>query len=109
MSQRLFTMMLLFVHMAGFAYAQNGTSTFQPNVKPALEIRRAAGTIQIDGDLNDAGWAAAARVANFAETRPGDQTKPPVETEALITYDDAFFLSRLHRARRSEIDSFLIA
>jgi hypothetical protein len=91
MSQRLFATILLFGLAANFAYSQNGASAFQPNFKPALEIRRAAGAIQIDGDLNDAGWSGAARVSNFAETRPGDQTKPPVETETLVAYDDAYF------------------
>jgi hypothetical protein len=41
--------------------------------------------------LNEIGWSEAVRAANFAETRPGDQTKPPVETEALVAYDDANF------------------
>lgn len=91
MSRRLSMTILLFGLGAHLAYSQNGTSTFQPNLKPALEIRRTAGAIQIDGELHDAGWAGAARVANFAETRPGDQTKPPVETETLVAYDEAYF------------------
>jgi len=89
MSQRLFATILLFGVAANFAYSQNGASAFQPNVKPAIDIRRASGPIQIDGDLSDAGWADAARAKNFTEIRPGDQTKPPVETESLVAYDDA--------------------
>ncbi|MFC1475362.1 DUF5916 domain-containing protein, partial [Candidatus Zixiibacteriota bacterium] len=38
--------------------------------------------------LKDSGWQSAAKADNFAEHTPGDQTKPPVETEAFITYDD---------------------
>lgn len=62
---------------------------FMPVFLPSLEVRRAAGEIHIDGELEDAGWADAASTRHFTETRPGDQTQPPVETEAFITYDDA--------------------
>ena len=62
---------------------------FQPNFKPAIDIPRLSGMIQIDGDLTDAGWQLASRATNFVEVRPGDQSKPPVDTEALITFDAA--------------------
>ena len=55
---------------------------------PALQVSRATGSIKIDGELNDPGWQGAARAVNFAEHTPGDQTQPPVGTEALMTYDD---------------------
>jgi hypothetical protein len=55
---------------------------------PALQISRVAGPIKIDGELDDPGWRGAARAASFAEHTPGDQTQPPVETEAFMTYDD---------------------
>jgi len=61
---------------------------FIPNVKPTLQVSRAAGAITIDGDLDDAGWKGAARATNFTETSPGDQVRPPVDTEVLVTYDD---------------------
>jgi len=38
--------------------------------------------------LNDSGWQGVARADNFTEHQPGDQTKPPVETAAFITYDE---------------------
>jgi hypothetical protein len=66
----------------------NGAAAFAPNLTPSLEIRRVAAPIRIDGQVDDAGWQGAARATNFAEIRPGDQAKPPVETEALIAYDD---------------------
>ncbi|GEM_PF-5403174 len=50
MSQRFFATIFLFCGAANFAYSQNGTSVFQPNIKPALEIRRTAGAVQIDGE-----------------------------------------------------------
>lgn len=61
---------------------------YVPVYHPELEIFRAAGEIKIDGELKDAGWRGAAKAANFAEHNPGDQTKPDVDTEVLITYDD---------------------
>ncbi|MFA4947432.1 MAG: DUF5916 domain-containing protein [Candidatus Krumholzibacteriia bacterium] len=59
-----------------------------PAYHPELRISRASGPIKIDGDLNDAGWRGVAKAANFAENSPGNQTKPAVDTEVLITYDD---------------------
>ena len=59
-----------------------------PVYHPELKISRAAGPIKIDGDLSDAGWRGAAKADNFAEHNPGNQTKPAVDTEVLITYDD---------------------
>lgn len=61
---------------------------FVPAYRPEITIRRAAGPIEIDGKLGDKGWAEAAMASNFVEHNPGDQTKPDVETEVLITYDD---------------------
>jgi hypothetical protein len=61
--------------------------SFIPNDHPTLEVRRAPGAIEIDGDLSDPGWEGAARAVNFSETSPGDNVRPPVETEVLVTYD----------------------
>jgi len=60
---------------------------FRPQLKPTLEIHPAAGPIRIDGELDDAGWQGTARATGFAETNPGDQIAPPVETETWVTYD----------------------
>ncbi|MGD9487519.1 MAG: DUF5916 domain-containing protein [Calditrichaceae bacterium] len=62
--------------------------TFRPNIAPELSLTRLQGNIIIDGDLSDDGWSHAIRANNFSETEPGDQTKPPVKTEVLMTYDD---------------------
>jgi hypothetical protein len=61
---------------------------FTPVYNPKLTTSRAVGPIKIDGRLDDDGWVGAARADNFAEHYPGDQTKPPVETEAYTTYDE---------------------
>lgn len=63
-------------------------SLFVPNDKPRLNVSRANGKIDIDGELGDPGWVNAAKAENFAEHTPGDRVKPPVNTEVLVTYDD---------------------
>jgi len=68
-----------------------GAALFEPNVRPTLDVRRAPGPIDIDGDLSDPGWRGAARAINFSETDPGDNAEPPVSTEVLVTYDDEHF------------------
>jgi hypothetical protein len=70
------------------ARSQDG---FSPNDKPTLSVNHSAGQIKIDGEFDDAGWQGAAKATNFAEHSPGDQTRPPVETEVLVTYDDENF------------------
>lgn len=63
---------------------------YAPVYHPELKISRAAGPIKIDGDLSDPGWRGAARASHFFEHNPGNQTKPAVDTEAFITYDDNY-------------------
>ncbi len=60
---------------------------FTPQFDPKLDIKPAAGKIIIDGFINDEGWQSAARATNFSEVSPGDQIKPPVQSEAWMTYD----------------------
>ncbi len=66
-------------------------STYARVYHPKLEISRAAGPIEVDGDINDAGWRGAARINTFFEHNPGDQTKPEVDTEVWVAYDDENF------------------
>ena len=63
---------------------------YAPVYHPELKISRAAGPIKIDGDLNDPGWQGAAKASHFFEHNPGNQTKPAVDTEVFITYDDEY-------------------
>ncbi|HEY4595407.1 MAG TPA: DUF5916 domain-containing protein, partial [Thermoanaerobaculia bacterium] len=61
-----------------------------PQPAPALrqfEVRRAATPIKIDGVLDEEAWKTATVVDLPYEWFPGDNTTPPVKTEALITYD----------------------
>jgi len=55
---------------------------------PEMTVGKSSGEIVLDGRIDDAGWAAAGRADTFAEHNPGDQTRPPVDTYALMTYDD---------------------
>ena len=60
---------------------------FVPVYHPELVLTEAPGPIAIDGRLDDAGWRGAAVADGFAEHSPGDQTRPDVDTEVLVTYD----------------------
>src|SRR4030067_1131035 len=62
-------------------------SNFQPNKNLEIIIPKLNSSIKVDGAVDDDGWIKAARVGNFCEIEPGDNCKPQVETEALITYD----------------------
>ncbi|HEY4573660.1 MAG TPA: hypothetical protein VIJ26_06850, partial [Thermoanaerobaculia bacterium] len=61
-----------------------------PQPAPALrqfEVRRSATPVKIDGVLDEDVWKTATVVDLPYEWFPGDNTTPPVKTEALITYD----------------------
>ena len=62
-----------------------------PPEPPPVTIHRAEGAIHVDGDLSDPGWQNAAKIDQFYETSPGDNTPPKVKTIAYITYDDRAF------------------
>jgi hypothetical protein len=59
-----------------------------PVFRPEMHIERAEGNIRIDGYLDDDGWTGAAYIDQFSEIEPGENIRPPVFTEAWITYDD---------------------
>jgi hypothetical protein len=82
-----FTLVPAFAHAMTEPAGADPSKDFQPQFKPTLEIRRADGTIRIDGDFDDPGWQGAARATGFTEVSPGDQIAPPVESETWVTYD----------------------
>jgi hypothetical protein len=57
-------------------------------VKPPHAVTRATSPIKVDGSLDEAAWQGAAVVELTYETRPAENTAPPVKTECLITHDD---------------------
>ena len=56
-----------------------------------LRIARAAGPIQVDGQLGDEGWRTAQPVEKWYETNPGDNVEPKVRSVGYLAYDDRFF------------------
>ena len=64
-----------------------------PPPPPPIHVNPAAGPINIDGDLGDAGWQGAAKIDTFYETSPGDNIPAKVKTVAWLTYDaKAFYI-----------------
>jgi hypothetical protein len=55
---------------------------------PTLTVRRAAGEVRLDGDLDDAGWQGAAVLDAFWETQPGDNVPSRAKTVVRVAYDD---------------------
>ena len=52
-----------------------------------FEITWATGSIIVDADLDDVGWADAASTDFFLEIQPGENVDPPDPTEVKVTYD----------------------
>ena len=61
---------------------------FTPLVTPTLHIRPTAGSISIDGHLDDPGWQSAARTGHFTEVQPDEQAEPPIPISAWMSYDE---------------------
>src|SRR3954471_24270336 len=85
----------LAVALAGSALAQTPQSPQQtppaaPPQAPPLrqfQVTRAAAPVKVDGVLDDEAWKNATVIDLPYEWFPGDNTPPPVTTEALVTYD----------------------
>jgi len=74
--------------VASALLAPTARAEFQPNVRPEMDVRRAAGPIVIDGRLDDAGWSGASRVEHFQQTYPEYNVEPGIGLRAWMTYDD---------------------
>ncbi|MCX6164337.1 MAG: DUF5916 domain-containing protein [Ignavibacteriae bacterium] len=62
---------------------------FSSNTFKSMTINRFDNTnIKIDGDLSELVWKKAAKFGNYCEVSPGENTKPQVETEVMMYYDD---------------------
>ena len=81
-------MLLLLFGFTSYSIAGEKSNEFVQQYKPTLHVTRAPGQIEIDGHLSDAGWQTALPATNFTEHSPGEEVKPPVRTEAFVTYDD---------------------
>lgn len=61
----------------------------KPQTQRILQAAKINGEIILDGELNDTGWKEAARAEGFIEHQPGYEVAPPVNTVALLTYDES--------------------
>jgi hypothetical protein len=77
--------------------------------RPPLQVGRAASKVVVDGVLDEPAWQSAAKLELRYETRPAENTPPPVRTEAFFTYDDAnlYVAFRAHDPNPSEIRAHL--
>lgn len=83
--------------------------------RPVVSIQRVTEAPRIDGQLDDAAWAAAARVTEFVQERPLDRAPATEATEVSIAYDSQYIylgvyahysdtaLIRANRADRDQI------
>ena len=78
----------LAVILTALASLSAGAAAPPPAERRVYEVRRAAGAIEVDGDLGDPGWAGAALVVASIETYPGDNLESPARTECRIVYDE---------------------
>lgn len=69
--------------------AQQDTPVLGLADRSSADLRPAPGPIEIDGAVNDPGWVGATRITGFVERTPREGAVPPVETEVLLTYDEA--------------------
>ncbi|MFH1755811.1 MAG: DUF5916 domain-containing protein [Candidatus Latescibacterota bacterium] len=95
------TVTMLVVIVPGLSCA--GEPPFIANIKPLLTAPHCTECAHVDGVLDEELWRTAARARNFAETEPGDQVRPPEETEVLVTWDDThLYLGFIAYDRRPE-------
>ncbi len=73
-----------------FPFAAFTQDLFKPQYKPVLQVTRVSGTVEVNGQFDEPLWREAAKAEGFTENDPGDQIKPPVESRALITYNESY-------------------
>ena len=81
-----FTTVLFFAFFWAF---NNGFSQNQPGKE--LHIKKATGTITLDGRLDEADWENADVADDWYTNYPVDTIRAPFQTEARFTFDDEFF------------------
>jgi hypothetical protein len=73
----------------GLGSAGGSASADDIAVAPPLEVPRLTSEIKVDGLLDEVAWQRALAIPLRYETRPGENTNPPVETDGLLLYDDS--------------------
>ena len=85
---RILAAYLLLALMALVGVAQQQAVGPEPSSRAAVhQVRPVTSEIDIDGALDEPAWRDAAAIEIAYEWFPGDNTKPPVETWAYVTYD----------------------
>ncbi len=83
---------LFFLFLSQKAFAEQGTR-HDPQDRPEkieashYSVPLASSRIKVDGVLDEEAWKDAAVIPLLYEWLPGDNIRPPVETECLVTYD----------------------
>ena len=80
----------VFVSQRCFGQSIAADSGYHPILNPSLAVHRREGEIALDGDVTDAGWRNAAHTTTFTSSTPRPLERPPVQTDAYITYDDDY-------------------
>lgn len=90
-----------------------------PEWRMEYPINKAGSEIEINGKLDEPAWQRATVIPLPFEYQPGDNVSPPVQTECLVTYDEAnFYVAfrahdpnptriRAHLMDRDTIDTFV--
>ena len=67
-----------------------GSAARADDAAPAVRAHamRRTGSISIDGQLDEADWAAAPKQGGFVQRFPKDASKPSLETRFAVLYDD---------------------
>ncbi|MFN7940224.1 MAG: DUF5916 domain-containing protein [Thermoanaerobaculia bacterium] len=77
--------------LAAAAWGQASPPAAPAPATPPMDIRRAAGAIEVDGDLGDPGWKGAVSFDQFLETSPADNIPAKVKTVVWLAYDQRYF------------------
>lgn len=81
-----------------------------PPTAQSYEVRAATSKIEVDGTLDEQAWQDATVIPVEYEWFPGDNTQPPVRTDALVTFDadNVYLAFRAYDPKPSEIRAHLM-
>src|SRR5688500_14810748 len=65
-------------------------------VAAPVEVRKATTPIRVDAQLDEAAWTEATPIPIAWEWYPADDAAAPVETTALVTFDDRYLYAAFH-------------
>jgi hypothetical protein len=71
-------------------------------IRQLTAVRVSPGAIQVDGSLDDPGWAGVAFTAGFLQKRPVDGAAPSQPTEVAVAFDDTAVIVGVRLTQRPE-------